>query len=215
MFCQKGLSFDESNQSEDILSQSGHFRQGSVPYVHLDIGESKVLFCLDSGCSHCLMTPKTYLTLKHVEKVSFKHPAGISLRNITDGVSTNIIETISLIPVFINQKRYILKFYISKSFNQNFLGSDFIFQTKSSIIYNEETDCQTLLINNKHQILDYKFLHEITGQSAIMNIPDQNYQTNSPEKIIQDHILFTKEAFDLYGSEENLHSRAYQILKDA
>ena len=120
LFCQKDLSFDESNQSEDILSQSGHFRQGSVPYVHLDIGESKVLFCLDSGCSHCLMTPKTYLTLKHLEKVSYRPPAGISLRNITDGVSTNIIETISLIPVFINQKRYILIFYITKYFNRNF-----------------------------------------------------------------------------------------------
>lgn len=93
------------------------------------------------------------------------------------------------------------------------MGSDFIIQTKASFIYNEENDNQTLLINSKHLSLEYLFLHEITGRNAIIDIPEKQYEA-IPKKIISDHITFSKEAFDIFGSEEKLNNRACEILQE-
>ena len=211
MFNAKGYKFN--NQDVDILSQQALLRQGSVPYVSLNIENEKILFCLDTGSSHNLLTQKTYSSVKHLEHMSYTPPIGVSLRNITDVVSKNVIQIITILPIIINGKKYLVKFYVGRHFNRNFLGSDFIINTKASLIYKDSTESQILLINNKELNLEYLFLHEIEGNAAIMAVPEQKYKA-TPEQIIKDHISYSNVAFEIYGSEENLNKKAYEILQN-
>ena len=69
LFSDKKLIFDNSCHKEDILLQQAELqqaklRQGSVPYVQLKIGNKELLYCLDSGCSHNLLTNNDHLQVK-------------------------------------------------------------------------------------------------------------------------------------------------------
>ena len=69
LFNSKQLYFDNTNQFNGIVLQQAVLRQGTIPYVRLNLNNKEILFCLDSGCSHNLLTKETYLSVKHLETV--------------------------------------------------------------------------------------------------------------------------------------------------
>ena len=98
------------------------------------------------------------------------YPANnITLRNITDNVNNNAIYRISLIPIFINKRKYTIKFYIGTAFQRNFLGSDFLVNTKASVIFQDKIDSHVLVINNVLLPLEYLYLNEVMGNTGILN----------------------------------------------
>ena len=214
-FLNHGYTFDDKAH-KTILFNKAIFREGSIPYVKLNIGNSSLYFCVDTGSSHNLMTPESYSKIKHLEKFSYKPPKNISLRNITNQISLNIIRRISLIPFFINDKEYVLKFFISTSFSRNFLGSDFMIQAQASLIFSEENNFQTLLINKKHLQIEHLFLNELNAQNSLIKMPFTNSHTYKadPNKILEDHVLFGEQAFKIYGSKEKIQNKAIQILQE-
>ena len=217
LFNDKKMIFYNSCNNKDILLQQAELqqaklRQGSVPYVRLTIGKKELLYCLDSGCSNNLLTNKDYLQIKHLETLSYS-VNNVSLRNITDGVKDNIINRVSLIPITIGKKIFVIKFYIGSAFARNFLGSDFLMSTGASIIFQKNEQNHVLMINEAILPLEYLFLSEVVGNSATLHSLPQEYSA-TPEKIISENLSFQQQAFDIFKSEDNLNRRVAEILKD-
>ena len=216
---------------QDILLQEAVERHGTVPYLTLQLGVNKIQFTLDSGCSHNLITYKSYSFIKHLETHSYV-ANNISLRTIDNTVSENAITRITFIPIKIGNKTFSLKFYVAKKFDRNFLGTSFLLETQASVVFKQDLKSHVLVINDTTFPLEFLYLSEVMANNAILdsvsatsNLTSVNNNSTSTnnhpstanikaktETLIKNNLSFTQKAFDLFGDETNLNNRVSEIL---
>ena len=227
----KGLIFKYAPSNfQDILLQEAVDRYGTVPYLTLQLGVNKVQFTLDSGCSHNLLTYKSYSFIKQLETHSYT-ASNVSLRTIDNTISDNVITRVTFIPLTIGNKTFHLKFYVAKKFDRNFLGTSFLLETQASVIFKKDVNSHVLIVNDITFPLDFLYLSEVMANNALLDSPSANSNSTSAnsnptsansnssadiktktETLIKNNISFTQQAFDLFENETNLNNRVTEIL---
>ena len=99
-----------------------------------------------------------------------------------------------MIPVYIINKRFLSKFYVGNAWPRNYLGSDFLWITKASIMYQKDSNLQVFKIDDVTFNLEYLYLHELSGNAGMLDESQMTYAAQTPDQLVKDNLSFTQTA---------------------